>query len=149
MMRIARLLIVDDEPDVLDILSQLATAFLHHVLVETADSAFSALERIKATRYDVVLSDLLMPGMSGVDLAEHIRTISPCTPVIIMSGAPDLSDRVRGHDIFGFIAKPIHHQALIRVVSQAMAFGRAHDPFPDQPVQRVLALYPNCWRHGD
>ena len=149
MIRIARLLIVDDEPDVLDILSQMATAFLRHVLVETADSAFAALERIKTTRYDVVLSDLLMPGMSGVDLAEHIRTISPCTPVIIMSGAPDLADRVRGHDVFGFIAKPIHHQALIRVVSQAMAFGRAHDPFPDQPVNRVLALYPNCWRHGD
>jgi DNA-binding NtrC family response regulator len=149
MIRISRLLIVDDEPDVLEILSQMATYFLHHVVVETADSAFAALERIKTTHYDVVLSDLMMPGMSGVDLAGHMRAISPGTPIIIMSGAPDLSDRIRGSDVFGSISKPIHRQALIHIVSQAMAYGRAQDPFPEQPANRALALYPNCWRHRD
>lgn len=149
MIHVSRLLIVDDEPDVLNILSEMATSFLHHVVVETADSAVEALERIKAARYDVVLSDLMMPGMTGVELAVHIRAISPCTPIVIMSGAPDLSDRVRGHDIFGFITKPIHHQALIHVLSQAMTFGRAQSPYPERSANRVLALYPNCWRHRD
>ena len=127
----------------------MATAFLHHVVVDTEDSAVAALERIKTTRYDVVLSDLMMPGMTGVELAVRIRAISPCTPIVIMRGVPDVTERVRGHDVFAFIAKPIHHQALIHVLSQAMAFGRAHSPYPERSASRIVALYPNCWRHGD
>ena len=89
-----RLLIVDDDPMLLRLLSLLVTSQLEQVLVDTADSPFLALDRVKANAYDVVISDVRMPGMNGIDLASRIGEISPSTAIVLISGALDHSDRV-------------------------------------------------------
>ena len=94
MPRISRLLIVDDDPLVLDLLSRLATSRLEQVLVETVDSPYLALERMKTKEYDVIISDVRMPGMNGLDLASRIGTTSPCTSIVLISAALDHSDQV-------------------------------------------------------
>ena len=67
-----RLLIVDDDPMLLRLLSLLVTSQLEQVLVDIADSPFIALDRVKANAYDAVISDVRMPGMNGIDLASRI-----------------------------------------------------------------------------
>ncbi len=70
-----RILVVDDEPAISDILSQ-ALATDGHV-VETASNGGEALEKIERTSYDLVISDLKMPGMSGQELYERLRRLDP------------------------------------------------------------------------
>lgn len=141
MLRISRLLIVDDNPIVLTLLSPLATSHFEQVLVETTDSSYEALDRIKANAYDVVISDIRMPGMNGLDLATRIGTISPCTSIVLISGARDHSDQVWSCDIFAYLEKPIDCHLFLRTVSQAMENGRSQRLAATQAVAVELALY--------
>jgi two-component SAPR family response regulator len=125
MPRISRLLIVDDDPFVLDLLSRLATSRLEQVLVETVDSPYLALDRMKTNEYDVIISDVRMPGMNGLDLASRIGTISPCTSMVLISAALDHSDHVWSCDIFAYLEKPIDRDLFLRTVLQAIENSRA------------------------
>lgn len=123
MLHISRVLIVDDDPIVLTLLSQLATCHLEQVLVETTDSPYMALDRIKINAYDVVISDVRMPGMNGLDLASRIGTISPSTSIVLISGALDRSDQVWSCDILAYLERPIDRDLFIRTVAHAIEKG--------------------------
>ena len=71
----ARILIVDDEPTILEFLSHLLAAEGHQV--ETVDNSRDALEMIKNRRYSLILSDIKLPDMSGIELYQHIQKIAP------------------------------------------------------------------------
>lgn len=141
MLQISRLLIVDDDPIILTLLSQLATSHLKQVLVETTDSPYVALDRIKTTAYDVVISDIRMPGMNGLDLATHITAISPCTSIVLISGALDHSDQVWSCDIFAYLAKPLDRDLFLRTVAQAIQKGRPQCLTGKEAKAIELALY--------
>lgn len=145
MLRISRLLIVDDDPIVLTLLSQLASSHLEQVLVETTDSPYIALDRIKTNAYDVVISDVRMPGMSGLDLASRIVTISPCTSIVLISGALDHSDQVWSCDIFAYLEKPIDSDLFIRTVAHAIEKGRPQCLAGEEAKAVELALYSHCY----
>jgi len=72
---VASILIVDDEPDILKFLSHLLAAEGHQV--ETAGNSSDALEMIKSRRYSLILSDIKLPDMSGIELYQHIKKITP------------------------------------------------------------------------
>jgi len=80
----AQLLIVDDEVEIQQLLSRHLRYSGHDVM--TASTGEAALERLSETRTDVVVSDIQMPGMSGVDLLRRIRRDFPMTRVIMMTG---------------------------------------------------------------
>ena len=143
MISISRLLIVDDDPVVLRFLSQLVTAHLEQVRVETTDSPLAALDRIKANEYDVVISDVKMPGMNGLDLASHIQTISPCTTIVLISGAPDHSDQIWSCEVFSYITKPIDRNVFLHTVSRAIENSRSQAD--EQADSMELALYGHCY----
>jgi DNA-binding NtrC family response regulator len=145
MLRISRLLIVDDDPIVLTLLSRLVTSRLKQLLVETADSPYVALERIKIQAYDVVISDVRMPGMNGLDLASRIGTISPRTSIVLISGALDHSDQVWSCDIFAYLEKPIDPDLLIHTVADALEKGRPQCLTGEEAKTVELALYPRCY----
>lgn len=95
----ARILVVDDEPPIRRFLSQVLTDEGHKV--ETTDNADDALERLKQKRYNLILVDIKMPGMSGVELYQHIQRIaqSLARRVVFITGD------VMGADTRGFLSK--------------------------------------------
>ena len=81
-----RILIVDDEPDVRELLRDFLASVGDEVA--TAASGADALEVVPVFLPDVILTDLLMPGMSGADLFDALRGAGVTVPVILISGQP-------------------------------------------------------------
>ena len=77
------ILIVDDEREIAEILSDLLSGDYE---CETAGSAEEAIERFTEGAFRLVISDITMPGMSGLEMLPHIKGISPDTVVVMISG---------------------------------------------------------------
>ena len=114
-----RLLLVDDEEAIL----RSYTAFFvrHGATVVAASSGRDALEHMQAGRFDVVVSDIAMPEMSGLEFLMNVRSFDPDMPVILMTGAPDLETAVCAveYGAFHYLSKPIDPQELLLVVKRA------------------------------
>jgi len=82
----AEILIVDDDEVIRDTLHELLSSDYH---CETAETAERALEKLKEKSFDLILTDISMPGLSGVQLLERVLKDYPETPVIIVSGMRD------------------------------------------------------------
>lgn len=78
----------------------------------------AAVEKAKATRPDLVISDVIMPDMNGIDAAIKIRALLPDCKILLFSGQAATADlledaRKRGHE-FEILAKPVHPQDLLQ-----------------------------------
>jgi len=145
MLRVTRLLIVDDDPLVLTVLPQLAAARLEQVHIDTTDSPYTAFDRIKANVYDAVISDVRMAGMNGFDLVSRIGTIRPGTSIVLMVGARDPAERVLSCDILAYLDKPIDHDRFLRTVSHAIEKSRAQRLIAESAEAFELSLYSHCY----
>jgi DNA-binding NtrC family response regulator len=112
-----RILIVDDDARVLQVLSQIVMRQLNNVLVDTALGAQTALQLLESTTYDTVFTDFMMPEMNGVALARRMRELAQSTPIILMSGMLDLFERAPSPDVFACLPKPIDHRLLVDTLS--------------------------------
>ncbi|MDT4968975.1 MAG: hypothetical protein QOJ64_3712 [Acidobacteriota bacterium] len=113
-----RALVVDDAPDVTEMLA----TFLQHAGYETvmAFSAYEALEAAQSDRFDVIISDIGMPGMNGYDLAVALRALPNCrdVPMIAVTGFSMYDDQGRALES-GFnahLTKPINPMALLNLI---------------------------------
>lgn len=122
----ARLLIVDDEPDMLAILREWFACFGAHT--QTAANGFEAVRHIKAQPCDLVITDLMMPGLNGLQLLGIIKELDPTIEVIILTGEGTLEDAVialRGGNAFDFFQKPLRSLAeLNESIGKALARRR-------------------------
>jgi DNA-binding NtrC family response regulator len=102
-------LVVDDDPALLQALPEAVQLRMSGVTVDTADSAAAALERIAAREYDAVVTDIKMPGMDGLALLAEIRARRPDTPILIITGHGeyDLAVGALRGGAYDFIQKPI------------------------------------------
>ena len=82
----ARVLVVDDDSALLEALPETVRLRLEGVEVETCDSAPEALARIEGNDYDVIVSDIKMPGMDGLALLAEIKQRRPSTPTLLITG---------------------------------------------------------------
>ena len=119
----AAILIVDDDEAVRDVLYDL---FSDEHLCHAAATAEQALAFIDEQPYDVVLTDISMPGLSGLELLGHLRQASPGTPVIVISG---IGDRTHAEGLillgaFNFILKPFRLEEIEASVASALEYGR-------------------------
>ena len=118
----ARILVVDDDDAVRRSVTR-ALRFEGHV-VAAAASGEEALEvlRVGADGFEIVISDVMMRGMSGVDLCEKIRASHPNTRVILISGYPGshFSDRSLSVEQFDLIQKPFTPMQLAERVQAAL-----------------------------
>ena len=99
------LLIVDDDKTLLDVLFEL---FSHEHSCDTAATAEEAFGLLGSKEYDLVITDISMPGMSGEVLLGYVKANTPGTPVIFISGSKDreLAQRLRVKGAASFLSKP-------------------------------------------
>jgi two-component system, sensor histidine kinase and response regulator len=118
-------LIVDDDPALLQALPQTLRLRMGGVTVETADSAAAALDRIAAQDYDAIVTDIKMPGMDGLALLAEIRARRPDTPTLIITGhgENELVVRALRAGASDFIQKPIDRDYFVAALYRAI---RAH-----------------------
>ena len=91
--------------------------------VRTASSGKEALDRLarESDEIDMVLSDVTMPGMTGIDLSYHIREKYPSIPIAIVSGdVSELERSIIGRSDVPFIKKPFHAESLYSAVKEAI-----------------------------
>ena len=115
------ILIVDDDEDVRDLLSlQLKRRGFE---VDAVGSAYSCLERLAEMSTGVIITDVEMPGMSGLELCATVRDRHPGIIAIVMSGAttPSLAARAMDSGAFRFLAKAASSSALYATLLSAMA----------------------------
>ena len=117
----AKILIIDDEPAVLSVLKALLST-THDC--RTATSAVEAIEYLKEETYDLVLSDIMMPGMSGLELLAEITKLSRETVVILISGNLNIQSAIEAmrRGAFDYVTKPFN----LSDVETAVARGLRH-----------------------
>src|ERR1044072_5030701 len=116
----ARILIIDDEPVVRAVLCDLLSA---HYECMGAASASEALALLRAEdRFDLVLSDIMMKGMSGLEMVPYVRALSPDTLIIMISGAQTIESAVESLRVgaFDYIMKPFDLRQVEAVVKRAL-----------------------------
>ncbi len=118
-----RVLVVDDEEKVVFFLRESLEELGKNFTIGTAKSAEEALEKIDDQPYDLVISDLRMPGTDGLDLLRKIREKNPDTRLILMTayGSDDVEADARSLDVFDYITKPFHVSDLVQVARDALA----------------------------
>ena len=116
------ILLVDDDPAFLHALPYMLAWHLQGVHVETTQSTIDALRRLRKQDYDVVMSDLTMPGMDGLELLAHVRQIRPETPIILIIGQVDPRFLLEAMEqgAYDFLQKPINQVSLVLALHRAI-----------------------------
>jgi response regulator RpfG family c-di-GMP phosphodiesterase len=115
-------LLVDDQPAVLRALGRMMTADGHNVL--KAEDAAVALELLGREQVDVVVADIDMPGMNGVELVAQIRRLYPAVVRILLTGRATLSstiDAINEGEVFRYVTKPWDAVDMRATLGQAAA----------------------------
>jgi len=120
----AHLLIVDDEANTLASLSRAFRLAGHEATV--CDNAAKALELAKAQNFDLILSDVVMPGKDGLTLLEEMKKQGVTAPVVMMSGQAHIEMAVRATRLgaLDFLEKPISSDKLMLTVENALKLQR-------------------------
>ena len=115
----ARILIVDDETEITSILTDL---FSGDYDCTTASSAEEALERLASNEYELVVSDITMPGMSGLDMIPHVKSMSPNSVVVMISGMQTMESAIGALRLgaFDYVMKPFDLRQVEAVVKRAL-----------------------------
>ncbi len=113
-------LIVDDEPGIVDSLHKIFERESLRVL--TAGSGGEALEIIRREPVSVLITDLIMPGMSGIDLLKASRSLSPETETVLMTAYGTVENAVEAmkQGAYDFVTKPLKRAQIVRVVGKAL-----------------------------
>jgi len=120
----ASLLIVDDEPNTLASLSRAFRLAGHEVTI--CDNAVRAIELAKSQSFDLIFSDVVMPGKDGLAFLEDFKSQEINTPVVMMSGQADIEMAVRATKLgaIDFLEKPISTDRLLLTVENALKLQR-------------------------
>jgi DNA-binding NtrC family response regulator len=119
-MAAAQLLLVEDDNAMREMLESLFRQ--EGYVVSEASSAVAALELVRQTDFDVVLSDIKMPGKSGLELVGELRELRPDTPVVLMTafGSIDTAVDAMRAGAFGYTTKPFQPDEVLRTVKRAL-----------------------------
>jgi len=124
-----RILAVDDNKQNLALLGKALTAAGYEVF--TAEEGRSALELIGSTAPDLVLLDVMMPGMSGYEVCQQIRAneATCLLPVVMLTALTDVTDRIRGIESGAddFLSKPVNREELLTRVKSLLRIKALHD----------------------
>jgi two-component system, OmpR family, phosphate regulon sensor histidine kinase PhoR len=117
-----RVLIVDDDPALLEALPEALRLRMSELTVETCDSAPDALGKIAGEDYDAIVTDIKMPGMDGLALLDEIQKVRPDTPTLLMTGhgEHDLAVQALRRGAYDYIQKPIDRDYFTASLARAI-----------------------------
>jgi response regulator RpfG family c-di-GMP phosphodiesterase len=115
---ILRVLVVDDHPSILRFLA--ASFSASGCVIAEAGTAEQALELLRDGRYDLVVSDIKMPGLSGLDLLRAVKRRQPGTPVVLITGAPSVNSAIFGlrHGAYDYLPKPFAMKEIQELIDR-------------------------------
>ncbi len=115
-----KLLVVDDDPVVGKSFNRVLSAKGYAVI--TAANGEEALAKLSSGIYDAVFTDIKMPGMSGIEVAERIKATRPWLPVVIVTGygSPDNEARAEAAGVCGFLRKPLSPEMIEESAEMAL-----------------------------
>ena len=127
MPRKAHLLLVDDDPNTLASLSRAFRLAGHEATV--CDNAARAVELIRTESFDLILSDVVMPGRSGLELLEDLKKAGVKTPIVLISGQANIEMAVKATKLgaLDFLEKPLSTEKLLVTVENALRLSRLED----------------------
>jgi DNA-binding NtrC family response regulator len=119
----AEILIVDDDDVIRDTVFELLST---DYKCDTAETAEQALAKLEAEQFEVVLTDISLPGLSGRELLSRVLMLYPGTPVIIVSG---ISDQEHAEELiklgaFDYLIKPFRLEVVEESIKRALQAGR-------------------------
>ncbi len=116
-----RLLIVDDEPEVRGVLYDLLSGTYQ---CAEASSAEEALAQLREHVFDLVISDITMSGMSGLEMIPHVKTVSPDTVIVMISGMQTIESAINALRLgaFDYLMKPFDLRQAEAAVSRALEY---------------------------
>jgi two-component system, NtrC family, nitrogen regulation response regulator NtrX len=140
----AHLLIVDDEANTLASLSRAFRLAGHEATV--CDNAGKALELAKTKHFDLILSDVVMPGKDGLTLLEELKRQGVTAPVVMMSGQAHIETAVRATRLgaLDFLEKPITTDKLLLTVENALKLQRLESE--NQQLRQQLGKHEIVWK---
>lgn len=117
-----KILIIEDEAAIRRVLSKILSEESDTYTVEDAEDGISGYEKIKNTDYDLVLCDIKMPKMDGVELLEAVKKIKPEIPIVMISGHGDMETAIQTMRLgaFDYISKPPDLNRLLNTVRNAL-----------------------------
>ena len=125
--RKAHLLLIDDDPNTLASLARAFRLAGHEATV--CDNASRAVELVGAERFDLILSDVVMPGKSGMELLEDLKKAGVQTPIVLISGQANIEMAVKATRLgaLDFLEKPLSTDKLLLTVENALKLSRLED----------------------
>lgn len=138
-----RVLVVDDEENILSLLQEVLGDAGYQV--DGASDGFDALNKVKNDGFDVMLVDLRLPKMDGIELLRTAKRIKPGLSVIMMTGDVNLQSVISSirHGACDFIAKPFNLEKAVAAVNRGWVRKELESqtqPHPDNSVKRSLRL---------
>ena len=115
-----RVLVVDDESSIRDLLSK--TLALAEYDVDTAGDGAAALDRMRASSYDLMIADLKMPGMDGLTLIRQAKRMKADLPIIIITGFSTESSAIEAVNlgVAGYLTKPFRVPQVLAAAAKAL-----------------------------
>lgn len=146
-MNTTAILLVDDDPMLLQALSRAIALRMSTLDVEVLDSAQEALQRLEKQEYDTIVSDIKMPGMDGFALLAQVQTQHPETPVIFITGQSDhqLALRALRGGAYDYLLKPIDRDDFLAALQRAISTRQLRRQIEEQ--QRALERYAFSLEH--
>jgi DNA-binding NtrC family response regulator len=116
-----RLLVVDDETVIREGLKRILEA--EEFVVETCASGYGAIESMQQRDFDLIITDLKMPGMDGIEVLKSVRTLQPAVPVILITGYASVDTAVEAmkNGAFDYLQKPFAPDLLLDKVTNALS----------------------------
>ena len=120
-----RVLVIDDELDMLMLLRMIIEDNTDYE-VETTNNPSEALKMIRENEYDLIISDLKMPGMDGLELCDEVREIDKDLPLIMITayGSLETSEEAMKKGVADFITKPFRKDSILFTMRRVLELAR-------------------------
>ncbi len=120
-----RILVIDDELDMLMLLRMIIEDNTDYE-VETTNNPSEALKMVMKNDYDLVISDLKMPGMDGLELFDEVKGMKPDLPLIIITayGSLETADEAMKMGVADFITKPFRKDSILFTINRVLELAR-------------------------